>query len=311
MLWGVQFSLSGHLNRAWGANVLDGTLSDKTILITGGTSGIGRVAATALARMGARVVIAGRDEGRNRATTEQIRRETGTERVAALQADFASLESVRALASTFLAQYPRLDVLLNNAGAVYFERKLSADGYELSFATNHLAPFLLTNLLLGQLKADAPARIVTVGSAAHIGQSLNFDDIMHEKQPYRPMRAYGESKLANIMFTYALARRLQGSNVTANALHPGFVATNFGKNNGTLGRVGMKLASAFAISEEQGAQTSIYLASSPEVTQISGEYFIKSKPANSTAYSHNVEAQERLWTLSEQMTGLATPSATR
>lgn len=289
---------------------MDGILSDKTILVTGGTSGIGRVAATTLARMGAKVIIVGRDEARNSTITDQIQRETGNTRVTALQADFASLESVRALASNFLERYPRLDVLVNNAGALYFERKQSVDGYELTFATNHLAPFLLTHLLLGQLRSDAPARIVTVGSAAHIGQSLNFDDIMHEKQPYKAMRAYGESKLANIMFTYALARRLRGSTVTANALHPGFVATNFGKNNGTLGRIGMQLVSPFAISEEQGAQTSIYLASSPEVAQTSGEYFVKSKPANSTAYSHNVEAQESLWTLSEQMTGITTSDAT-
>ncbi|HEX8994978.1 MAG TPA: SDR family oxidoreductase [Ktedonobacterales bacterium] len=281
------------------------TLAGKTILITGATGGIGFIAARALAEMGATTVIVGRDRQRAEASVAQIQRETGNASVSALVADLSSLADVRQLAETFSSTYPRLDVLLNNAGALFLSRQTTVDGYERTFALNHLAPFLLTNLLLDRLKSDAPSRVVTVASMAHQGQRIDFADVNRSARRYLAMNAYGESKLANIMFTYALARRLEGANVTANTLHPGFVATGFGKNNGAWSKVVMGLVSPFAISPEQGAQTSIYLASSPEVTAVSGQYFIKRAPAKSSPASYDVAAQERLWTLSEQMTGLS------
>jgi NAD(P)-dependent dehydrogenase (short-subunit alcohol dehydrogenase family) len=281
-------------------------LTGKTILVTGGTSGIGFIAARALAGMGATVAIVGHHAARAQDAAARIQRETGAANVQALVADLSSLEQVRALAEQVQQRYPRLDVLLNNAGGVFIGRQTTVDGYERTFAINHLAPFLLTNLLLERLKADAPARIITVSSMAHQGQRIHLDDLNQERRGYSAWRAYGESKLANILFTYALARRLAGSGVTANTLHPGFVATNFAKNNGPLWQFFMTLARPFAISPERGAQTSIYLASSPEVATVSGRYFISCKPAHSSSASTDVDAEEGLWRLSEQMTGLAT-----
>jgi NAD(P)-dependent dehydrogenase (short-subunit alcohol dehydrogenase family) len=287
------------------------TLADKTILVTGATSGIGFIAARALAEMGAAVVVVGRHPDRARASVAQIQRETGNPSVNALIADLSSMQEVRRLAEAFQAQYPRLDVLLNNAGAVFFGRQTTVDGYERTFALNHLAPFLLTNLLLDRLKADAPARIVTVSSMAHAGQAVDCGDVNQTVRGYSAWRAYGESKLANIMFTYALARRLEGTGVTANTLHPGFVATGFARNNGPLSQVAMTLARPFAISPERGAQTSIYLASSPDVADVSGQYFVKAKPAKSSKASYDVATQEQLWSLSEQMTGLTATAGAR
>ncbi|HEY7849566.1 MAG TPA: SDR family oxidoreductase [Ktedonobacterales bacterium] len=286
-------------------------LAGKTILVTGATGGIGFVAARSLAAMSATVVVVGRDPGKARATVAQIQRDTGATAVNALTADLSSMQSVRRLAAEFQAQYPRLDVLLNNVGAVFMRRQTTVDGFERTFALNHLAPFLLTHLLLDQLKSDAPARVVTVSSMAHGGQTIDFNDVNRTGRRYSPWSAYGESKLANIMFTYALARRLEGSGVTANTLHPGFVATGFAKNNGALWKAAMTLARPFAISPQQGAQTSIYLASSPDVAAMSGHYFMKSKPAQSSKVSYDVAAQERLWSLSEQMTGATAPASAR
>lgn len=281
------------------------TLTGKTILVTGGTSGIGYIAARTLAGMGATVAIVGHHAARAQDAATRIQRETGAANTQALVADLSSLEQVRSLAEQVQQRYSRLDVLLNNAGGVFMGRQTTVDGYERTFAINHLAPFLLTNLLLDRLKADAPARIITVSSMAHQGQRIHLDDLDQTRRGYSAWRAYGESKLANILFTYALSRRLAGSNVTANTLHPGFVATNFAKNNGPLWQVFMTLARPFAISPERGAQTSIYLASSPEVASVSGRYFIQRKPAQSSSASMDVDAQEGLWRLSEQMTGLA------
>ncbi|HZC07116.1 MAG TPA: SDR family oxidoreductase [Ktedonobacterales bacterium] len=287
------------------------TMADKTVLITGATSGIGFIAARALAAMGAQVVIVGRDPAKAQASVERIQRETGGMKAYALSADLSSMEDVRRLAAEFQARYPRLDVLLNNAGAVFYSYQTTVDGYERTFALNHLAPFLLTNLLLDRLKSDAPARVVTVSSLAHVGQKLDFGDVNQTVRGYRAWRAYGESKLANVMFTYALARRLEGTGVTANTLHPGFVATNFARNNGPRWQAAMTLARPFAISPERGAQTSIYLASSPDVAGISGKYFIKEKPANSSNVAYDVNAQEQLWSLSERMTGLTSATSSR
>lgn len=285
------------------------TLAGKTILVTGATGGIGFITAHALADMGATVVIVGRDPKRTEERVAQIQRETGNSSVSSLTADLSSMSQVRDLAGTFLGRYPRLDVLLNNAGAVFLSRQTTVDGYERTFALNHLAPFLLTELLLDRLKANAPGRVVTVSSMAHAGQTIDFGDVNRTARGYRAWKAYGESKLANIMFTYALARRLEGTGVTANTLHPGFVATNFAKNNGAMSQVAMTLARPFAISPEQGAQTSIFLASSPEVASVSGKYFVKSKPAKSSAVSYDDGAQERLWQLSEQMTRMTSQAA--
>jgi NAD(P)-dependent dehydrogenase (short-subunit alcohol dehydrogenase family) len=281
------------------------TLAGKTILVTGGTSGIGYIAARSLAGMGATVAIVGHHTARAQDAAARIQRETRAANVQALVTDLSSLEQVRALAEQVQQRYPRLDVLLNNAGGVFIGRQTTVDGYERTFTINHLAPFLLTNLLLDRLKADAPARIITVSSMAHQGQRIHLDDLNQERRGYSAWRAYGESKLANILFTYALARRLAGSGVTANTLHPGFVATNFARNNGLLWQFFMTLARPFAISPERGAQTSIYLASSPEVATLSGRYFVKCKPAHSSSASTDVDAEEGLWRLSEQMTGLA------
>lgn len=281
------------------------TLAGKTILVTGATSGIGYFTARTLASMGATVALVGRDPARTKASVEQIRQETGSSSVSGLVADLSSMTEVRSLASAFLAQHEHLDVLVNNAGAIFTQRQTTVDGYERTFALNHLAPFLLTHLLLDQLKASAPARVVTVSSMAHGGQRINLDDVNNAKRPYAGLRVYGESKLANIMFTYTLARRMAETGVTANTLHPGVVATNFGKNNGTVAKWVMTLMGAFEISPEQGAQTSIYLASSPEVADMSGKYLIKSKPAQSSRESYDEAKQEGLWTISEQMTGIA------
>lgn len=284
-------------------------LTGKTVLVTGATGGIGFIAARALAAMGATVVLVGRDPAKAQASVARIQRETGANSVNALTADLSSMQAVRRLAAEFVAQYPRLDVLLNNAGGIFMTRQTTLDGYERTFALNHLAPFLLTHLLLDRLKVDAPARVVTVSSMAHRGHTKDFDDVNQTRRGYSAWRAYGESKLANIMFTYALARRLEGSDVTANTLHPGFVATGFAKNNGPLWQLAMSLARPFAISPERGAQTSIYLASSPDVADLSGRYFVNSQPAKSSKASYDVAAQERLWSLSEQMAGIATPTA--
>ena len=278
-------------------------MRDKVCLVTGATSGIGRVTARALADRGATTVLVARDAARGAATVDDIKRATGNDRVDLLVADLSSQAQIRRLVEEFLRRYSRLDVLVNNAGALFMRRRESVDGIEMTLALNHLAPFLLTNLLVPTLKASAPARIVTVASAAHNGATFPFDD-PQQRRGYRGLQVYGESKLANIMFTYELARRLTGADVTANALHPGFVASNFGKGESWPMRAAMTLASLFAISPEQGADTSIYLATSEDVAGVSGKYFDKRKPVQSSAASYDEDAARRLWELSAQLTGL-------
>ena len=216
------------------------------------------------------------------------------------------MAEVRRAAAEFNARHNHLDVLVNNAGAMFTQRQETVDGYELTFSLNHLAYFLLTNLLLDTIKSSAPARIVNVSSDVHKGAKLNFDDLQHQ-QSYGMggINVYGESKLANILFTYELSRRLQGTGVTVNTLHPGVVRTGFGRNNSGLIRLIMPVIQRFGISEEQGAQTSIYLASSPEVEGVTGKYFDKSKAIPSSPESYDESAQKRLWTVSEELTGLA------
>ncbi len=279
-------------------------MNGKVVLITGATNGIGKVTALELAKKGARVIITGRNLDKTQNTVSEIRTKSGNPDVDCLVADFSSQAQVRQLANDFRQRYHQLDVLVNNAGALFARRQVTADGYEMTFAFNHLAYFLLTHLLLDLLQASAPARIVNVASAAHQMAQIDFDDLQTAQYSYAGYKAYGRSKLANIMFTYALARRLEGTGVTANALHPGAVNTGFGKNNGGVMRLAMNAFSRFQLTPEEGAQTSIYLASSPEVEGVSGKYFDDCKPARSSPVSYDEAAQTRLWEVSAEMTGL-------
>lgn len=283
---------------------MDGTLAGKYVLVTGATSGMGKVTARQLAERGATVVLTGRNAEKTQATVQEIQRQVPNSDVKSLVADLTSLAQARSLAQAYRDTYTRLDVLIHNAGGMFGSRQLSADGQEMTFALNVFAPFLLTHLLLDPLQASAPARIITIASAQHAGKQVPFEDMTHQ-QAYKPLQVYAEAKLMAIMFTYALARRLQGTNVTANTLHPGVVATNFGKDAGGMWPVMFTLLAPFELSPEKGAQTSVYLASSPEVATVSGEYFVKSKPARSSEASHDAVAQERLWALCEQVTGIA------
>lgn len=278
----------------------------KTVLVTGATGGIGLVTARELAGMGATVVVVGRTQAKGDAAAREIQAATGSASVSALAADLTSQAQVRKLAEDVRTRYPQLDVLINNAGAAFTSRQLTVDGVEATFALNHLAPFLLTSLLLDTLKASAPSRVINVASQAHIGQSLDFTDLQYEKRPYKTFAAYGAAKLAEVLFTYELARQLDGSGVTANCLHPGFVASRFGMNNGGVWIPIFKMLRPFQISVERGAETSVYLASSPEVASVSGDYFDKKKSVASSSQSYDEAAQRRLWELSEQLTGLAT-----
>jgi len=280
-------------------------LAGKTVLVTGATNGIGKAAALELAKQGADLVIAGRDPARTRATVEQIRDQSGNPAVEGMVADLSSMAEVRRLADEFIQKHPRLDVLLNNAGGIFANRQVTVDGYELTFAFNHLSYFLLTNMLLETLKASAPARIVNVSSGAHSFGRMNFADLqMSRDYEYGGGRAYGQSKLANLLFTYELARRLAGTGVTVNAVNPGTVATGFGENNSGLMKAAMVLYHRFSLTPEQGADTLVYLAASPEVEGITGKYWIKRKPAASSRASYEESDQKHLWEISAQLTGL-------
>ncbi|HZI09313.1 MAG TPA: SDR family oxidoreductase [Myxococcus sp.] len=280
-------------------------LDGKVCLITGATGGIGLEAARVLGRMGATVVLVGRDPGRTEAAVKAVREASPTAKVDWLRADLTSLKSVREAAETFRARYPRLDVLLNNAGLILDRREVTVDGLEATMATNHYGPFLLTHLLLDVLKASAPSRIINVSSEAHRVGKLDFDDPQSERR-YDAFRIYGTSKLANILFTRSLAKRLEGTGVTANALHPGMVRTGFGHNTKGFFRHLVKLGSPFMISAEKGARTSIYLASSPEVEAVTGQYFIRSRKRKPSSAARSDELAERLWQLSEKLTGVQT-----
>jgi NAD(P)-dependent dehydrogenase (short-subunit alcohol dehydrogenase family) len=275
----------------------------KTCLVTGATAGIGVVTAQALTQMGATVIVHGRSREKCITTVNRIREATGNDSVEYLLADLSSQAQIRALVDQFHQRYDRLDVLVNNAGGAYVWRQESADGIEMTFALNHLNYFLLTHLLLDTIKASAPARIVNVSSNSHYGASINFDDL-EGKRRYWWNTAYGQSKLANVLFTYELARRLEGSGVTTNALHPGFVATDIGKNNGALARLFLWFVHRRALTPEQGARTNIYLASSPDVAQVTGKYFVKEKPVDSDPASYDQGTARRLWDVSAEMTGL-------
>ena len=288
-----------------------GVMAGKVCLVTGATSGIGRETARGLAAQGATVIVAGRDRRRCEGTAAALRRSYPAAEVGYLVADLSSQAEVRRLAEDFTRQYDRLDVLVNNAGAQFRTRRESVDGIEMTFALNHLGYFLLTLSLLDMLKASTPARIVNVASHAHHGATLDFDDLEMERG-YDGARAYRQSKLANVMFTYELARRLDGTGVTANALHPGVLATDFGAKDEGLrsllrraARPAIRLALGHQmITPREGAQTSLYLATSPEVAGVTGQYFDNKAAVRSSDASYDVAAQRRLWEISAAMTGI-------
>jgi NAD(P)-dependent dehydrogenase (short-subunit alcohol dehydrogenase family) len=276
-------------------------LNHKTILITGATSGIGYETALALAKMNATVVGIGRNPEKCTTYEAQIRRDSGNSHVDYLLADLSSLAEVKKQAENFKNKYDRLDVLINNAGGYFTKKMTTVDGYEITFALNHLAHFLLTNELLDLIKASSPARIINVSSAAHMGAKINLDNPNQIDGSFG-WQAYGQSKLANVLFTYELSRRLEGSGVTCNCLHPGWVATGFGKNNrGITGWVIGFSAKVSAKKPAEGAETSIYLASSPDVEGISGKYFVDCKETSSSLISYNITTAKNLWTISEKM----------
>jgi len=277
------------------------SMQGQVCLVTGATFGIGRATALGLAGRGARVAIVGRDAGRTEATATWLRRASGNEQVEPLLADLFAQAEVRRLAQAFMATHRRLDVLVNNAGGFFSERATTVDGFERTWALNHLVYFRLTLELLPLLKASAPARIVNVASAVHARGRIDFDDLQGARR-YDGVRSYCQSKLANVLFTYALARRLAGSGVTANCLHPGMVATGIKRNMRGVPWLFMTAAGAFMLTPEQGAATSIHLASSPAVAGISGKYFVKCRWAESSPLSRDEALQERLWAASLEQT---------
>ncbi len=284
------------------------SMTGKVVLITGGTGGIGRATAIGLATLGARVAITGRDLGRAESAARDIRKVSGNPNVDALAADLSSQAEVRRLAAAVLDAYPRLDVLVNNVGGFWATRHITADGLEHTFAVNHLAAFLLTALLLDRLQASAPARIVTVSSGAQAMGTIDFEDLQGERA-YSGERAYNQSKLANVMFTYELARRLDGTGVTANALHPGVVRSGFGAEDPSrIFRVFVPLWRPFMKTPGQGAATSVYLASSPEVEGVTGTYFANGRPQRSSKRSYDTATAHRLWKVSAGLVGLEIPA---
>jgi NAD(P)-dependent dehydrogenase (short-subunit alcohol dehydrogenase family) len=285
-------------------------VKDRVCVITGGTDGIGKAAALGLAAQGAKLLVHGRDPDKGARAVAEIKARSGNPAIEFLQADFSSLADVRRLAAAIMERAPRVDVLVNNAGGVWGKRAVSKDGYEMTFAVNHLAPFLLTHLLLDTLKSGTPSRIVTTASNAHRGARILFDDLQATRK-YSAMNAYGRSKLANILFTRALAKRLQGTVVTATCLHPGFVRTSFGREIAVspLLRRLFGLISRFARSPEKGAETVVYLATSPQVEGASGGYYFDCKLTPPSLAAQDDSTAERLWQVSEHL--VTTPDAGR
>ena len=274
-------------------------LRGRQVLITGATNGIGLAAAEALAVRGAHVAIVGRAQSRTKAAEALIRaRAAPGATVSTHLADLSSQAAVRKLAADILARYGKLDVLVNNAGAMHTTRQVSADGIELTWAVNHLAPFLLTELLLDRLKASAPSRIITTASDAHLGATIPFDDLNAERS-YRGFGRYKETKLANILFTSELARRLEGSNVTAHSFHPGLVASGFNRNNGLLMDMAMLLVRPISRNVQKGAETLVWLATSPDVVSTNGRYFVDMQPRLPSPQAQDMGSARRLWEISE------------
>jgi NAD(P)-dependent dehydrogenase (short-subunit alcohol dehydrogenase family) len=279
----------------------------KTCMITGANSGIGKAAASGLAKMGAKIVMVCRDASRGEDARTEILRASGarSEDVSLMVADLASLESVRKLASDFLQTKQPLHVLMNNAGLILGKRTVTKDGLETTFVVNYLSHFLLTGLLLGTLKANAPSRIINVSSDAHTGGHIDFDDLQEEKS-YSALRSYSQSKLAQVLFTFELAKKLQGTGVTVDAVHPGVVATNWGTHSAGLLGIGVRLAHPFMMGAEKGADTLVYLASSPQVVDVTGKYFTKRRAVPSSKESTDEPAAKRLWDVSLKLAKMET-----
>ncbi len=279
------------------------SLRGKVILITGATEGIGKYTALELARRGATVVIVGRNPQKTAIVKDWLQLETNHSSIHHLVADLSVQAQIRQLAAEFGRRFDRLDVLINNAGALFVRRQISAEGIEMNLALNHLSYFLLTDLLMDVLLASSPARVVNVSATAHFFSGINFGDLEH-KRFYNGWFAYGQSKLANILFTYELARRVDPTRLTANALHPGYVATNFGRSNGGFYDRIFKLSHLVTLSPEEGARTPVFLASAGEMTGKTGGYYVNCKPAKSSRLSHDLQIAQRLWRISEKMTAL-------
>jgi retinol dehydrogenase-14 len=276
-------------------------MEGKVVLITGATSGIGKVTAIALAGMGASMVIMGRNAKKGEQLLDEMREITGNEDSDYILCNLASLNDVKKSALDFRLRYDRLNVLIDNAGGINGKRKITADGFEYTFGVNHLAHFVLTNLLLDKLKASAPSRIVVTSSYAHALGHIDFEDLMAERT-YRFFKVYNQSKLANTLFTFELARKLEGSGVTANCFHPGAVRSNFYKGIGKIGGVMAPLVGTFMRSPEKGAESQIYLASSPEVDGITGKYFHDKKIVRSSDESLDADLAKKFWEVSEELT---------
>lgn len=282
----------------------DRTMQGEVCLVTGATSGIGRAAAGMIAERGAHVILVGRDRQRGESAVAEIQQRLGKEAAEFLEADLSSQAEVRRLAQDVLARYPRLDALVNNAGAIFGTRQLSVDGIEMTFALNHLGYFLLTSLLLPALRTAEAPRIVNVASDAHRGVQIDFNDLQN-RLAYHGFTAYGKSKLANIYFTYELARRLEGSAIQCNVMHPGFVATSIGESAGLSQPAWREMMDKNkAISAEEGAETAVYLASDPEVRSVTGRYFVNCQPTESSLFSYDFDVAKRLWDVSAQLTGV-------
>lgn len=281
-------------------------MKNKICLITGATSGIGKATAFALAKKGAATIIIGRNKKRCEKTIKEIIKSTGNSSIDYIVADLSSMNDVRKLYIEFKSRYNRLDVLINNVGAKFVKRLVSVDGYEMTLSLNHLSHFLLTNLLMDMLKNSGRARIINVSSGSHGGcPGINFDDLQSERQ-YIGKKAYAQSKLANILFTYELSRRLESTGVTANAVNPGGVISNFCLNNGLISWSKHVIAHILyrnLIGPVEGARTSVYLASSPEVEGVTGKYFYNIKPVRSSDTSYDVEMAKNLWNVSKKLTG--------
>ncbi len=280
-------------------------LHGKTVVVTGASDGVGKETAARIAEAGATMILVCRNPTKGRAVAERMRREAGNEAISVLKADLSSFDEVRRVAGKIRERCDRLDVLLNNAGALFMQRRESTDGIEMTWALNHLSYFLFTHELLDLLKASAPARIVNVASAAHHRGTINFDNLEGHSS-YSGRNAYAQSKLANILFTSELARRIAGSGITANALHPGFVRTRIGSNNGLLVRLVIRaMMRTSGISVADGGKTSVYLATSPDVEGVSGGYYDRCAPARSSPESLDESIARRLWQVSAERIGIA------
>ena len=277
-------------------------MTEKIVLVTGATAGIGEETALGIAKTGAHTILVGRNRVKGEKVIARIKSETGSDKLDLLIADLSSLTEIRRLADEFQSKYDCLDVLVNNAGGIFDQRRETVDGLEYTFALNHLSYFLLTNLLLDSLKQASQARVVSVSSEAHRIGKIDFDDVEYKKRKYGALGVYGSSKLMNVLFTHELARRLAGTNVTANCLHPGAVASEFGDNtSGLMRAIVWVFKNTMAITAKKGAETSIYLATSPDVAGVSGKYFDNKREKDSSKSSHDAAAQKRLWEISEEI----------